>query len=176
MSVSDISAHLFELRGPCAEDFPLIMDSFQKSYPKARKIKAGRKEFVRYHRDLLERILALSTTEVKVICRRSDANDIAGWLAHTPLPETGVIHYAYVKHALRPFRLFEDLLRSARVEGKDIAYTFGSRFASSLADSLVKRGWFQSASSLRAEDFLKQFGDDEVVPKETNGKAQIRLH
>lgn len=168
-----LASKLFTDRASGKDDYPLIVDSFKKSIAVAfdeaykRKAESGavrrkRWAIAKRERDLLDRVLALPSTECRVLVSRENAASIAGWAAWSTLgPDLVVVHFAYAKFPVRPLGCGDVLFQMTGAAGKRLAWTFGGAVAEKLSSRLVAAGRVLSAVHLPPKDFLEDMGDDD---------------
>ncbi len=171
---------LFTDRASSRADYPLIVDSFKKSIAVAfeeaykRKAESGavrrkRWAIAKSERELLDRILALPSTECRVLVSKENAHSIAGWAAWTPIGEdVVVVHFAYAKFPVRPLGCGEALFQMTRAEGKRLAWTFGGKVTEKICGRLVAAGRVRSATHIPPADFLADMGEQDGR-REANG-------
>jgi ribosomal protein S18 acetylase RimI-like enzyme len=91
---------------------------YQSSSPMARHL--HKDTFFREHHQVIDRILARPSTEVRLAVLPDDPSVVFGWSVHEP----GLIHFVYVKPSFRRYGIAKSLLAGLPSEGEYTHFTY----------------------------------------------------
>lgn len=122
-----------EIRKATRRDIPLITSSWLKSFRDGLFSRGIPNNIYYYnHHKILEELIPRST--VLVSCNGEDSDQILGWCCYEVVDTAVVLHYLYVKHPFRGFRVAESLVGSilSKEQPPAVMYTHSTRAASKI--------------------------------------------
>jgi len=125
---------VFNIRPAKEDDIPFIFNSWLKSYRNSHfcKLLVNEVYFSEHHK-VIQNLIKHST--VLIACNPEDENQLYGYLVASKEQNILCLHYIYIKHAFRNFKIASSLLQSISHDPSQAAiYTHHTRICDKLAE------------------------------------------
>lgn len=107
------------IRDAVGDDANLILSAWLKSYETRREMRCSTSDYYAGHHQAVQELLMRDGVMCKVACDPDDPRTLFGFVAY----EIRVLHYVYVKQAVRRLDVATRLIDAAGLRGEEIEYT-----------------------------------------------------